>query len=407
MASTPDNNVSQPSQRLINAFRTDLFGRTKISEPYTIFDSQHRYQINGDFDYTVESGGSVSYNSNESAVFHNVGTASGSEVTAETFRVFPYQPGKSLQVMQTFVFSPPQENLRQRVGYFGRRNGFYLEQDGSNIYFVRRTASSGFVVETRVPQSEWNVDKLDGTGPSDVVLDLSKAQILFSEFEWLGVGSVRLGFAIDGYFIIAHQFNHANYIETTYMTTAVLPCRMEITNTGETAQESVQKQICTTVISNGGYFRPQRQNYEHRVNESVGAAYEPMIAIRLASGREDSVIIPEIIDLFPNSTDNFEFALVKNPVLSGGTWNLYGPRNNVEVNNTATSMSSGEIVQEGFFGSGVFSTTGVTISDNKNFTYQLGRTNSDTPVSDVYVLAVRCLTGTGSVRAAMSWADLL
>jgi len=407
MSTTPRTNVSKPSRDLINTFRTDMFGRTKISEPFTIFDSQHRYQENQDYSNTFAVGGSTSYNASASLVNMDVTADSGSEVTRETFRIFPYQPGKSLQVMQTFVFAPPKENLRQRAGYFTRSNGFFLEQDGTDIYFVRRTSSSGQLQEIKVPQSEWNTDRLDGSGPSDVVLDLSKAQILFSEYEWLGVGSVRLGFAIDGYFIVCHQFNHANYIDTTYMTTAALPARLEITNTGPTDSASTLKQICTTVISNGGYFRPTYQSTTIRPAETVSTAFYPLISIRMAAGRTDSVIIPTGIDLSPVDSGDFEFVLTKNSTLTGGTWIPRGPKNNVEYNITGTSMTVGQILQEGFFSSTNQSTSAVTINDNKNFSYQLGRTNAATPVSDVITIGVRTLSGAADVISALTWEDLL
>jgi hypothetical protein len=309
--------------------------------------------------------------------------------------------------MQTFVFAPPQTNLRQRAGYFTRQNGFFLEQDGNNIYFVRRTSTSGEVVETRVPQSEWNTDKLDGSGPSDVVLDLTKAQILFSEYEWLGVGSVRIGFAIDGYFIVAHQFNHANYIDSVYMTTAALPARLEITNTGATSSASTMKQICTTVISNGGYFRPTNQATVIRPVTSVSTSFYPLISIRMVEGRTDSVIIPTGIDISPITGAEYEYVLTRNSTVSGGTWVTRSPSNNVEYDITSTSMVVGRILQEGFFSSTNQSVSAITMSDSKNFSYQLGRTNADVPVSDIITLGVRTLSGTGDVRAALTWEDLL
>ena len=408
MASTPPySTVSVPNKGVSNAFRSDMFGRTKIAEAFTLFDSQHRYQDSNDFSDTTASGGTVGYNVNQSSALLNVTTASGSEVTRESKRIFPYQPGKSLQVMQTFVFAPPQTNLRQRAGYFTRQNGVFLEQDGDIINFVVRSSASGSVVETRVPQANWNTDKLDGTGPSDVVLDLTKAQILFSEYEWLGVGSVRIGFAIDGSFIIAHQFNHANNIDEVYMTTAALPARLEITNTGPTDSASTMKQICTTVISNGGYFRPTNQSTVIRPVTTVSTAFYPLISIRMAEGRIDSVIIPTGLDISPVTGDDFEFALLRNGTVTGGTYVTSGPDNNVQYNITATSMTGGEVMQEGFFSSTNQSTSAVTLSDTKNFSFQLGRSNADIPVSDVVTLAVRVLSGTGDVRSALTWEDLL
>ena len=406
MSATPDNNVSKPSRQLINAFRTDMFGRTKVSEAYTLFDSSHRYQASEDFSYETNNGGTVTFNENESSVLHNVTADAGSEVTAETFRVFPYQPGKSLQVLQTFVFASPKANLRQRAGYFSRENGFYLEQDGADVYLVKRTKVSGSIEEVRVPQSEWNIDRLDGSGPSDRVLDLTKIQILFSEYEWLGAGSVRLGFVLDGYFVIVHQFNHANYIDTTYITSATLPVRYEITNTGDTDSSSTQKQVCTTVISNGGYFKPVELYNAVRASATVGTSFYPLISIRLAEGRTDSVVIPDGIDLAPSTGDDWEWALVKNATVTGGTWVTSAPNNNVEYNISATGMTGGRAVIDNFFSSTNQTLPAITVTETRNWSLQLGRTNSDTPVSDVYTLAARVLNGTGVIKSGMAWHDL-
>jgi hypothetical protein len=406
VTSTTRSNVSKPNREQINAFRTDMFGRTKTSDAYSLFDSSHRYSQNGDFSDIAETGATVTHLANESTAALNVTTTSGSKVYRETKNVFPYQPGKSLQVLQTFVFAPAKTNLRQRAGYFSRQNGFYLEQDGTNVYFVKRSYVTGSVVETRIPQSEWNVDTLDGNGPSDITLDLSKAQILFSEYEWLGVGSVRLGFAIDGYFIIAHQFNHANHISSVYMTTASLPVRYEIENTGTTASASTLKQVCVSVISNGGYFKSTNTHSIIRSTATVATTLYPLIAVRMASGKTDSVIIPSLFSLFPTTSDDYEYSVTKNPAsITGGSW-VTDASGNVEYNISATAMSGGERLLEGFFSATKQSTLSEK-SDTVNFALQLGRTNADTPVSDILVLSAKVTSGTGGVKSSLGWFDLL
>lgn len=410
MSSSPLNNVSKPSRDLINAFRTDMFGRTKISEPVTLFDSVHRYKPSGDYSDTTTGTASVTYNANQSTELLTIGTASGDKVTRESKRVFPYQPGKSLQVMQTFVFAPAKTNLRQRAGYFSRQNGYYLEQDGTNVYLVRRSYITGEVINTRIPQSEWNVDKLDGTGPSDVVLDLSKAQIFFSEYEWLGAGSVRLGFAIDGSFVVAHQFNHANRVDSVYITTASLPVRYEIENLGTTSSSSSLKQICTTVISNGGYQRRTESWSAARTSiVNVSSDFYPLVSIRMASGRTDSVIIPSSLDILPIAQGNYEWALIRNATITGGTWTNHSPSTgNVEYNIAATSMTGGTAVLQGLLSASNQANSSVKLDGNlQRWDLQLGRTNADTPVSDTMTLAIRSLGGTQSAIGSISWSDLL
>jgi hypothetical protein len=148
--------------------------------------------------------------------------------------------------------NPAKAGLRQRVGYFGDDNGFFLERAGATVQFVKRTRVTGVVENNIVAQTDWNIDKLDGTGPSLLTLNLDNPQILFIDIEWLGVGTVRMGFVIDGKFVHCHSFHHANQNTSpkgAYIQTATLPLRSEIENTSTTASNSTLKIICSTVIS--------------------------------------------------------------------------------------------------------------------------------------------------------------
>lgn len=405
------------SRRIPNAdrtgwsvFRSDLFGRTKISEPFTLFDSSHRYQQNLDFSYETSGTASTAHLPNESSMRYTIGTASGDLVSSESKRVFPYQPGKSLQVMQTFVMAAPKVGLRQRAGYFSRQNGVFLEQTGTDIYIVLRSYISGAVVDTRIAKSDWNIDRLDGSGPTGISLDLTKAQILITEYEWLGVGSVRVGFMIDGVFAGAHQFNHSNVISSVYMTTATLPVRYEIENTAATASSSTFKQICATVISNGGYARTTESwNASRSSSANISTSYFPVVAIRMASGRTDSVVVPSSINVLGTSQGDYQYAVIKNPdSITGGSWVLHAPKNNVEYNASATAMSGGTVVDSGLFASSNQAQGSVALNDGfARFDLQLGRTNATNPTSDVIVLAVRSLSGTQSAVGSISWHDLV
>lgn len=141
----------------------DAFGRLRISQPFTLFDSVNRYEKNDKFSELTANNGSVTYSAFESAVNLVVTNVSGDSVIRESKRVFTYQPGKSLLVMSTFAMAEANTNLTQRVGYFGANNGVFLESSNNEVYLVLRSQSTGSVVDTKIPQSEWNVDKFDGT----------------------------------------------------------------------------------------------------------------------------------------------------------------------------------------------------------------------------------------------------
>jgi hypothetical protein len=238
----------------IGGTNLDAFGRLRVSQPYTLFDSQNRYIDGRQFSNVTATGGNITYVPAESSFNLAVTTANASSVINQSFTTQTYQPGKSLLIMNTFAMGTLRANCRQRVGYFTTENGVYFEADGTTLYLVIRSSATGSIVEERIAQSSWNGDPLNGAGASGLVLDPTLTQILWSDIEWLGVGNVRAGFIINGAFIVCHTFQHANQAGNTrvYMTTATLNPRYEITNTGATSGATTMKQICSTVISEGG-----------------------------------------------------------------------------------------------------------------------------------------------------------
>ena len=356
----------------------DAFGRLRISNPLTLFDSSHRYADNGLWTTSVANSGAATFSANEGLVNLAVTTASGSKVYRETTKCFSYQPGKSLLVLNTFVMNAAKTNLRQRVGYYGASNGIYLELDGSTLSFVERSSVTGSVVETRVAQGAWNNDKLDGSGESGLTLDISKAQIMWADIEWLGLGTVRIGFVINGTFVHCHSFHHANLISSTYITTASLPLRYEIENTAATVSSSTLKQICSTVISEGGYeLRGLQQAVSIPLNSprTLGTAgtFYPVISLRLKSARLDGIVILTALSLLAVTTGNFNWQVRTSGATTGGSWVSAGANSSVEYNLTGSSYSDGRILASGFFSSTNQSGASVDILKEALFKFQLER----------------------------------
>jgi hypothetical protein len=389
-----------------SATSLDAFGRLRIAQPYTLFDSQNRYQKDPQFSEELVTGGTATYVANESSVDLNVTTSSGSKAVRQSFRSFPYQPGKSLMVLATFVMNEGKENLRQRVGYFNADNGVFFQVNGTTKSFVLRTNTSGTPSDVRtVNQANWNGDKLDGTGASGIVLDTTKAQILYMDFEWLGVGSVRCGFVIGGKFYVCHTFNNANEIDKVYMTTAILPVRYEIENTAATASASTMTQICSSVISEGGYDQKAIPQWARRTTVLTGVTttFVPIVSIRLKSTSLGAVVIPSVFHAIPiGSTLDYEVVLIKNPTLTGASFTSNST--NVELDVTATALTGGSIVDLDYVsgsnqGSGV-----VSEGSDYNFDLQLGVSLSGT--SDIYTLAARTISGSDDIIGSMSYFDL-
>jgi hypothetical protein len=392
----------------------DAFGRLRVSSPMTLFDSSHRYRDNNLWSTLSANGGSVSFNPPQGLMELNVTNTAGASAIRETTKVFSYQPGKSLLVMNTFVMASSATNLRQRVGYFGDQNGIYFQLDDSNISIVERSLVTGSVTESVVLRSNWNGDKLDGTGSSGIVLDITKAQILWMDIEWLGLGTVRVGFVINGQFIVCHSFHHANILDSTYITTASLPLRYEITNKAATSSSKTLKQVCSTVISEGGYeLRGLQQAVSIPITAprtfAVAGTFYPIISIRLKTtpDRLDAIVILTALSILGQGNGiNYNWQVKASGVTTGGSWVDAGVDSAVNYNITGTSYDGGRILASGFLNASNQASPNLDILKEALFKFQLERNNLTKTPFELSLVAAVDTTNNSGMFASMDWEEI-
>lgn len=387
----------------------DAFGRMRVSNPFTLFDGSLRYGDNAAKWNQKDIGSATSvFLPNESSMLMSV-TGNGDSAIRQSKQVFSYQPGKSLLTMVTFVMNTPTVGITQRAGYFGDQNGVYFETDGTDINIVIRKYTAGSVDSTseKISRANWNGDRLNGQGGqhnlSGVTLDITKAQIFWSDIEWLGVGSVRCGFVINGQFVVCHIFHHANILDRVYMTTASLPVRYELASTGPAATMRV---ICSTVISEGGYANRSQ-------SRAIGTAltgknlsdtvYRPLVCIRMKSSNIDSIIVPSSFDVYGLQQAAFVYRIIINPTLTDASWAPVGTDSSVEYDISATALSGGTVISQGIF---IGSNKGgsAQVSNNEvDFSQQLGRTIDG--VSDIWCLAAIATTNNDDAVGVVNWQE--
>jgi len=386
---------------------TDAFGRLRVSNPFTLFDNNFRYSDNSfNWDESITGTANSTYNSSEGIIDLYTGTANNDEIIRETQKVFSYQPGKSLLVLNTFQMGEPKANLRQRIGYFGAENGVYIQREANNYSVVMRTSVSGSTVNKEIAQANWNIDPMDGTGPSGLVLDLDKSQIFWSDFEWLGVGSVRTGFVINGLFCPVHVFHHANSGNTTYMTTASLPVRYEIKNTGITSSNSILKQICSSVISEGGYTKKAitRSATTALTGRNLSQVdNRPLVSIRLKSDRLDEIVLPSVADFYGLQQAAFKYTIISGGTVGGGSWVSAGAESGIEYNVTANTITGGTILAEGIFvGDNKGGASRINFTE-QNHSYQLRRKLDGT--AQPFTICALATTNNDDDVGSLSWEE--
>jgi len=370
----------------------DAFGRQRVSEPFTLFDSTMRFDARPDLWFTaLAGGGAATHLPNESSLSMAV-TTNGDSVLRRSKKRFPYQPGKSLQILQSFVGTTPVDGLVQECGLFDDDNGIMVRVNGTTVQFVIRGKYDGTVQETVINQDDWNIDTYDD-------LDISKANIFTADIEWLGAGRVRLGFVVDGEYKYCHEQNHANAIDHVYMTTAILPCSYRIASTGPAG---TMKQICTSVQSEGGY-EPSGPIYIASRGASGVAAItsEQVVAgIRMASGRTGNVIMPTQVDATIEGNTTALWRLRLNPTIISGTWTTAdNGRGNVQTL-TAATFSGGTVVAAGLVGS-----RGST-AFNAESALSLALGVDENGASDILVLTMEADSSTKGL-GVLGWRELV
>lgn len=374
----------------------DAFGRQRVSQPFTLFDSTLRYTKRTDQWYeSVTLGGSTNYLTNESSLELTTGTASGSTVLRRTKRRFPYQPGKSMLVMQSFVGATPAAGVVQEVGLFDNDNGVMVRASGTTLQMVVRSSTTGAVQEEVADQSSWNISTLPD-------INFAKANIFVADLEWLGVGRVRTGFVVDGEIKWCHEFNHANATTKVYATSAILPLSYRIAATATLAGATTLKQICCTVQSEGGYEPTGPMYFVGRGASGVASiSSETVVAgLRMASGRTGNVILPAQVDAVIEGNTVAQWRLRLNPTISGTWTNADNGRGNVEVLTTATSFSGGTIVAAGLIGNNGAS----AFTPETSLALSPGVDANGT--SDVLVLTIEADTAT-KATGLLGWRELV
>ena len=377
----------------------DAFGRFRVSEPQTLFDSKLLLDTAAwlwDEQQTSGSGTTTSYNRNRASVTMSVGAVTAGTRVRQSKRRMDYQPGKSQLIFVTFVLGASATGITRRVGYFDSFNGIFLQQSGTTISFVVRTNISGTPSDANVvAQASWNVDKLDGTGPSGKTLDVTKSQIFYTDFEWLGVGRVQVGFIIDGAYVLCHDFKNANTTVGVYMSTPNLPIRYEISNSGAGGAASLEC-ICGTVISEGGranlgYVRAISRGAIPMVTANNSNLF-PVIALRLNGSYLGATVQMEQFSLACTSNSPFNWYWIENPKLISGSFNFQSFTNSAveadfqQTGTLALLQSTGTVLR-----SGVAATTFAITDEPTNEKAMGSFINGST---DIWVLAVQRLSGT-------------
>lgn len=386
----------------------DGFGRLRTSQPSTVLEAKHIQSGDGALWSDFGSGVTTTLDATNSQYLLEAPASTAGTMVHQTRQRAYYQAGKSQLVEITFNI-PLQTDYTERagilweVGYGDDQNGFFLSGNGcptglSDVGFVRRRLGSS---ADSVPRANWNVDTLDGFGPSGKTLNLTAPQIMWIDAEWLGVGQVRCGFLIDGRRILCHVFSWNNVITTTngtYMPSLSLPIRYAVTGDGSNSDPFRLACICACVKSEGGqenvgHFHTYSRGFT-ALTTAVANTWYPLVGIRLkaTSVGRFGIIRPSAVDVAVVSGNNpiGEWGLFYNPTVAGTALNWQTAHTTTDYFNDTTSATT---ITGAPFAAGYFTGSNqarASIAQSVNRETQLGLAADGTP--DYIILAARTST---------------
>lgn len=342
----------------------DANGRQRISATLTVFDSKQLYDnLPQLFDDAEVSGGGTSstYSGDEKASTLSVSASTAGLRARQSKARFVYQAGRSQQIKFTRIMGDPVAGITRRAGYFDVNDGLFFESGVSDVSVVIRSSTSGSPVDTKVAQSAWNVDKFDGSGPSGITLDWTKIHEFVINFGWLGAGTVRFGFIINGRFNIAHQVDNTNNLTTVFMANPNLPIRTDIENSGAGVAADIVD-VASSVVTEGandeGYGILGLASSFGRGASSIvissNTDYTPLLSFRLRSDRLSTTVVARRLSILVTTNESHEWRLYLNPTVAGvdaAVWNNVSAVSGLEFDiarTTANTVSGGRVVDGGW-----------------------------------------------------------
>ena len=419
--------LQQVEIRAFDSPSCDAFGRWRISSPTTLFDSK---LLNADdsplfWEEKQISGTNTAPTAPTAAKPYidlaSINTTAGVYVR-QTYRRFNYRAGESQLIQMTGVLelaSGVTTGCERRLGYYDDDNGLFFESDAGTIGVTVRSNDSGTPVDTTIIQADWNIDTLDGDddefNPSGFTSDWTKAQIFVIDFQWLSVGRVRFGIAINGMVSYVHEVNLTSNLQTIpYMSTPCLPLRYELITTADSGVCSMRV-ICSSVIIEGGTEDPGVVMRASTGGTGVTTAVEntvyAVLGIRLKTTHVGTTI--KLLDAgvqIHTASEFIEWLLIWNPSVAG-TFAYSGITNSsIEkaVGATANVVTGGTVIGGGYIesaGGFIGSGSGGGALDTA---LTLGVDIAGT-VPDGIVLCIRAIGGAAAatVEGSLTWRELI
>lgn len=390
----------------------DSFDRLRISSVQTLLNAYHSARDHSLlFENLITGTASAVLNTDQAAMVLSVGTTSGDQIIRQHKRYIHYNPGRSYMISVSGNFGDPKSNVRKRWGLFDNNNGMFFQQTLSSFSVVLRSSVSGSPVDTIINQSNFSIDKVDGTGPSKLILDVNTHNLYIIDYVWQGAGRVRFGVIHSGKIVYFHEVLNDSNQTFPYVRTPSLPIRTELTNTGDTLSSTSVNLVCMSANKESidetipAYtFSANRGNSNKAVTAGSTA---PVISIRpklLFSSITNRIPIRPIEVPIISISNPLLVEVYLNPILTGSTFTSADPNSAVEYDISATSFTGGTRIKT-FYVGGLSGQSAVTSFVTLTDILFLGLNISGNSADIITIVVTNLGSGSTQINAGVVWEE--
>lgn len=326
------------------------YGDLKVLQEYIVGVYEHSIDGYDDLFYTdTLSGGTSTYDATKSRVVLAVTSDNYSKSCRTTNRYHYYQPGTSmLNIFSVSCGDTGKANNRRQWGIFSDEYGLFFELSGTTLNVVQRSNTTGTVIDDRISQDSWNLDKLNGSGRTGVFLNVTENSQYFISLNW-PAGQVIFGiFDAELGRVPCHKIRNSGISAYPIIKHASLPVRFCNENIGLTSGSSELSEIMAAVKCENQ--NPQYTFWRFGDLNCVGKTVTtntPILSVRpkvlLDSGKHNHInSYPETLSVY-SSGASIKIQIVSHDgnILTGETWSLNSIGGPLEADSGATLIDTG------------------------------------------------------------------
>ncbi len=410
------SNINVTSTTTFSTSMMDPLSRLRVSsQPDTVLTLNTTYNKNPlRIDEITSSNALSSHETSKGVVNMNVVATTSSRIVRQSKIYTPHVYGSTTTAIINGILTTnnTNSNIVSKIGVFddandvtggsaqSTGNGLFFRYDNkSNLNLVHRTNVSGSQVDTVVPQASWNMDTLDGNGPSGITLNVSGNNNFVFEWNQANTSSTARAGVYKSGVTFCHAFSNLSVFGNP-----ALPVRWELAHDSNlgSANSATMLQGPAVIYSDEPYSGPNKTfAYDLGSNFKLlnTVSTVPLWSIRLADAYERAKIYPKELEILNISAGGVgKWDLTLNPTLTSASFSNVSISSFAEADSNATEASGGICVASGYiYSAGV---TKIPLNDK-----DISVLCSISGTQDILTLQVTNINGTLNVSSSIEWIE--